>query len=460
MKSRHPLVLDLNNLFQPAIKDGIKKIADLEKTFQGVHQGVRALKRTGQLPFAKLPSDQVMFQQVVDAAKKFEHVENVVVFGIGGSALGTSSLYQTITGSYGNLLRSKNQGGLARLLVVDHIDPKTIADLFDLIEAQKNLFVFISKSGNTSEILGHYLYVKKLVPQLNGDNCFVITDYENGYFRKRAQEENYGSLSVPTGVGGRFSVFSPVGLFPLAVCGVDIEALLDGAAHGELQCQQDVMAQNPAALLALSMHAWLKKRNFSQVVMMPYSDRLRLFSDWFAQLWAESLGKKVTLDGKKEFVGSSPHKSVGVTDQHSQLQLYLEGPRDKVIVFVQVEETEAQGQLLDRELGDERIDFLSGQTLHELMTMEMVATEETLREADRPSALIKLSLINEFQLGQLYQVFMNVIPYMGALLNINPFDQPAVERIKKFTFGLMGRKGFEDFELKIKEREKRKDLIF
>lgn len=459
MKSRHPIVLDLNNLFQPAIKDGLKKISDFDKSFHQIHDGVKALKKTGQLPFSKLPSDDVILQQVQQAAQKFSGFENIVVFGIGGSALGASSLYQSFTGLYGNLKRDRKNTS-PRLFVLDNIDPNTIADVFKLTSSQKNLYIFISKSGNTSESLAQYLYVKRVAPELSNQNCFVITDSENGYLRALSEQENYESLSIPTGVGGRFSVFSSAGLFPLAVCGIDIETVLDGAQHAESQCQHDVLAQNPAALLAFSLHAWLKKKKMSQVALMPYSDLLRAFSEWFAQLWAESLGKKSTLNGKKEFIGSTPLKNVGVTDQHSQLQLYLEGPRDKIVLFVDVEDTGGQGQLSDGKIGDERIDFLVGCSLKELMTVERMATEESLRENDRPNATIRLSMINEFQMGQLYQTFMNLIPYMGSLLNINPFDQPAVERIKKFTFGLMGRKGFEDFELKIKGREKKKELIF
>lgn len=460
MKARRPLVLDLNNLFKPAIEDGLNAVLAFDKAFRRIHDGVKVLKQTGQLPFSRLPSDDVLRQEIMAAAGRYEGVDNVIVCGIGGSALGAVSMYHALAGPFGNLLRSTRPKKRARLFVVDHIDPASIMDLFDLVAPQKNLFVFVSKSGNTAETLAQYLFVKKNFAGLSPDNTFVITGAEDGFLRELAGKEGYPTLPVPSGVGGRFSVFSAVGLFPLAVCGFDIAEILDGAAHAEALCQHDVLAQNPAALLAFTVNAWLKKRGFSQVVLMPYSDRLRLFPDWFAQLWAESLGKKKTLSGKKESVGTTPIKSVGVTDQHSQLQLYLDGPRDKVILFIEVEETWATGQLCDDKFGNDRVDFLAGRSLKDLMRNEKLATEESLRENGRPNATIRLSMINEFQLGQLYQVFMNVIPYMGALLDINAFDQPAVERIKKFTFGLMGRKGFEDFKLKFEGREKRKDLVF
>lgn len=227
----------------------------------------------------------------------------------------------------------------------------------------------------------------------------------------------------------------------------------------ETLCQSSKLAQNPAGLLAMSLYAWQQKGR-SQVVVMPYADRLRLVSDWFAQLWGESLGKACTIDGQKKYVGSTPIKAVGVTDQHSQLQLYLEGPKDKVVLFIDVDDFNSDGHLSTIKTKDDRIDFLSGSSLAKLLKAEKLATEESLRENDRPNLSIKMSMVNEFQLGQLYQLFMNVIPYMGSLMGINPFDQPAVERIKQFTYGLMGRKKFDDYASKISDNPHDKRFIF
>ncbi len=457
MKARHKITLDLNNLFQPAISHGLKNLSKLEPQFKEMHQAVMVLKRTGHLPFSTLPEDPILLDNVLTQTKQYAKVQNIVVLGIGGSALGTASIYQAIHGAYANHLRAKNKTQ-PKLHVVDHIDPTTVMDLFELIKDEKNLFVIISKSGNTSETLAQYLLIKKVFGEKSQENMFFITDPHNGFLRDFVAKNNLPSLTVPTGVGGRFSAFTSVGLFPLAVSGVNITELLDGARHVENECRQGVLAQNPAALIALCTYEWMQKHKTTQVVMLPYTDRLRLFSDWFAQLWGESLGKRYTVNGKEKFIGSTPLKSVGVTDQHSQLQLYLEGPKDKIIYFVEIEKFSQKATLSDNKLDDEKIDFLTGKSLQELMRAEKIATEESLRENNRPNATIKLTEINEFQIGQLYQLFMNVIPYMGALLNINAFDQPAVERIKQFTFGLMERKGFEEYKEKIKD--KKSDLIF
>lgn len=455
MKSRHLLVLDLNHLFKPALEEGYESLNPLQDEFKDIHQGIHALKKTGHLPYATLPQDDILADNVILMARKYPQLDNVVVMGIGGSALGASSLYLAIKGAYSHLKKEKKP----RLTVVDHIEPDSTLQLLSQIEDQKNLYVIISKSGNTSETLAQYLLLKKQIPDLGKNNLFIITDSHNGCLRDLAVKEDIPCLPIPSGVGGRFSVFSAVGLFPLALAGLNIKDLLDGAAHMEKQCLSSKLEQNPAGLLAMTLNGWIQK-GYSQIVLMPYADRLRLVSDWFAQLWGESLGKAKTLDGQLKNVGSTAIKAVGVTDQHSQLQLYLEGPKDKIVLFLEVEEFLEKAHVYDGNCDDERMAFLKGKSLAQLMQAEKLATEECLRENGRPNATIRLSMINEFQLGQLYQLFMNVIPYMGALMNINPFDQPAVERIKKFTFGLMGRKDFGDFADKLKNQPKDKKLIF
>jgi glucose-6-phosphate isomerase len=458
MRSRHALKVDLNHLFKPAIVDGPKGTAAFEAVFGEAHAAISALKKTGQLPFSALPDNKPILDELLSKAAKYKSVKNVVVFGIGGSALGAASIYHALKGSHAHLMgRAKNE---ARLFVVDNIDVTTMQDTFEVIKGEKTLFIFITKSGNTPETLAQYLYVQAHYPDLKQEDVFIITDANEGCFREIADEQGITSLDIPVGVGGRFSVFSPAGLFPLALCGVDVTALLEGASHVEKQSRMAVLPQNPSALLAMALHYWTVDKSFSQIVMMPYSDRLRLFGDWFAQLWAESLGKANSLDEQKINLGSTALKAVGVTDQHSQLQLYLDGPRDKVVGFIEVEDAGALGTLSDTPLGDERIDFLNGKNLQSLLSTELQATETCLCEKQRPNFLISLPVINEYQLGQLYQMWMNVIPYIGTLMGINAFDQPAVEQIKNYTFSLMGRKGYEDSLLKLRSFKKKDDLVF
>lgn len=453
MLEKKPIHLDFNNLFFPNISDGPKRLSEISSLFLSTHKALQALRHTGQLGFANLPKETLIVEKILEAAKSYTGVQNVLVFGIGGSALGALSVEKALRQPSYRLEKK-----LPRLFVLDNIDPSLLFDIFSRVKEDDNLFVFVSKSGNTSETLAQYLFVKKHFPKFSHQQCVVITDPKEGFLRNLAEKEKIKSFSIPPSVGGRFSVFTPAGLFPLALCGIDVLELLSGAQHMETQCESEILEQNPAALLAVMLHYWLVRKTFSQVVLMPYSDHLRLVSDWFAQLFGESLGKARTIAGKEIATGFTPVKSVGVTDQHSQLQLYLEGPRDKIILFLEIENFLNPGPLSDETFKDDRIDFLSGKTLAELLIAEKSATEESLREKNCPNATIKISEVNPYQIGQLYQMFMNMIPYLGAFLEINAFDQPAVEQIKKLTFGLMGKKGFEDFCDKIPP--KKNEFIF
>lgn len=452
MRARQPLHLDLNNLFSPNIASGPKNLNDIAGFFADTHKALQVLRQTGQLAFAMLPDDTILQGDVGGLAKKYHSHDNIIVCGIGGSALGVSSLAYALQGPYAFLKKTP------RLFVLDNIDPLQMYEFKTITALAKNLFVFISKSGNTPEILAQYRFIKNNFKNLSRKNTVIITDPKQGFLRELAQKEDIPSLSIPPGVGGRFSVFSAAGLFPLALLGVPLEELLAGALHAEAQCRSDVLAQNPAALLATSFYYWLQKKSLQEVVIMPYADRLRFVTDWFAQLFAESLGKRYSLDHKEIHLGFTPIKALGVTDQHSQLQLYLEGPNNKLTLFLEIDHANPQDDFGSKKQGDERIDFLAGKSLADLIVAERQATAETLREQGRPNATIKMAEINAYQLGQLYQVFMNMIPYLGCFWNINAFDQPSVERIKEFTFGLMGRPGFED--LKISQNKKRNALIF
>lgn len=452
MKNHHPLTLDLNNACQPALENGIKDFETLNTHFQNAHPGVMALKKTGHLPFHQVISDDILIQQIERSAAQYDDLDNVIVFGIGGSALGAIAIDYA--------LKRIRTSQTTQLFVFDHIEAEPILAKLEDTKDQKNLYVFISKSGNTSETLAQFRLVQEFGIELTHDNSFFITDPHNGYLHDHIVNTDWPSLPVPSGVGGRFSVFTPVGLFPLACAGYDFKEILDGARHAEELCQKDELAQNPAGLLATSLFDWIQNKPISQVALMPYSDRLRFVSDWFAQLWSESLGKKFTNDGKEAFVGTTALKTVGVTDQHSQLQLYLEGPKDKVICFLELQEDTVQGSLGNKEFDDERVDFLKGKKLFDLQAAEKQATEESLRLAGRPNLSIKMTELNSFQMGQLLQTLLNVIPYMGALMNINAFDQPAVEQIKQFTFGLMGRPGFEEWRFKMENKPHKKEWIF
>jgi glucose-6-phosphate isomerase len=250
-------------------------------------------------------------------------------------------------------------------------------------------------------------------------------------------------LPVPENVGGRFSVLSPVGLLPAAVCGVDLGALLGGAAAMEERCRGAVFAENPAGVLAALLHHAHLVQGRPIHVLMPYSDRLRSAALWFQQLWAESLGKARTVSGEPTSAGPTPVVALGATDQHSYLQLLMEGPQDKVVIFVEVGDHGPDETIPGRHPEIEELAYLGGHSLGELINTERRATAEALRLSGRPNATVRMPEIGASTLGQLLMLLQVATVYAGALYGVDPLDQPGVELGKRLTYGLMGREGVE-----------------
>ena len=498
MPSHPDIKIDFNRAMAEGVgeKEGIniQRLFELETQTQEIHRGIQAMRGMGQIPFLHLPSDDDLLKKVQNAAKKYsEKINDIVVLGIGGSALGTGSLFNAVNGPYANF-KSTTAQKKKRLFVCDNIDPEAFTDLINIVHPSKTLFVIVSKSGVTSETLAQYLALKKLKGSVTRGsatqgrrNYFIITDPHHGALRHWANEEKIPSLEVPTGVGGRYSVFSAVGLFPLALAGIDIADLLSGARQMDKRCQTGHVWSNPAAMLAQIFYLALKDKNKSQLVFMPYCDHLHATGNWFVQLWAESLGKQYSLKGEEIFCGQTPIPCRGVTDQHSQLQLFAEGTNDKIFLFVVPEkwrrdlkigrhksplsppiitpslnpsplqgEGQGQGQgrggIIGGVGGDLEINFLQNRKMGELLHTEWAATERALTEAKRPNLTLFIPEISPHALGQLYQLLMNAAVYAGGLLNVNPFDQPGVERTKQLTRELLKQKELGGFSEMIRKR--------
>ena len=259
--------------------------------------------------------------------------------------------------------------------------------------------------------------------------------------RRAPERDGYFSLPVPPNVGGRFSVLSAVGLLSAAVGGADIESMLAGAAAMDERCRSSDLYANPAALYAGLLYLHCRKgRGIS--VMMPYTHPLRALADWYCQLWAESLGKREDLDGSDVFSGQTPVPSVGVTDQHSVMQLYQDGPFDKVITLIEV--TDAGEALPICEGGaEEELGYLAGSSFNDLFRAELAATRAALRDKGRPNLTIRVPRVDESALGELFMFFQYAVTYSGCLYNVDTFNQPGVELGKVYTYGLMGREGYE-----------------
>ncbi len=303
----------------------------------------------------------------------------------------------------------------------------------------------ITKSGNTVETMSQFMIALGMLKEALGDdfkeNIVLTTDKESGILKKISNKYGFKTYTVPDGVGGRFSVLCPVGLLSAAVLNIDIAALFEGAKAMDAACTKPDVWENPAYMYAMMMCAAMaNKANIS--VMMPYADGLLNMAEWYAQLWAESLGKRVNNEGKDVYCGQTPVRALGVTDQHSQIQLYTEGPFDKVITFIDVAEFNTRLEIPAAPIDMLDASYLAGQTVNKLIASEMRATEYAVKQAGKMNMRITIDSMDAFSIGQLFFFLEMATAAAGEFLDINAFDQPGVEAGKIATFALMGREGY------------------
>ena len=460
-----PLTLDFANCFSDRVgSHGLRAdelIAALPKLADLMNQ-LNKSRGTGWERWRDLPFNP-MRREHLSAVNKLTRklrgkTNNLVVLGIGGSALGNIALQSALNPVTYNLMPRKERGG-PRLFVLDNVDPHLVGQTLHEIrrsdpDLKRTVFNIVSKSGETAETAAQFIIIRDMLKGALGDDyakqIVAVTDPAKGTMRQICDREGFATLPVPDGVGGRFSVFSPVGLFSAAMCGIDIESLLDGAAEMDRRCSIPPTSgtlENPAAILAFILME-LTRRGKSIHVMMPYSNALYFLADWFRQLWAESLGKRVDKDGKEIFAGATPIKALGTTDQHSQVQLYREGPNDKVFGFVEVAQFD-HDVTIPTGLDVDSLRYLQNSSLSKLISAEKRATEFAFVESQRPNFTIRFPRITPHAVGQFIQMWEITTAYAGLMLNIDAYDQPAVETGKVATFGLMGRKGYEEWKTKV-----------
>lgn len=433
-------------------KDEVDSLSDKASM---VHNDLAEKRKDGSLPFFDLPyQDTSAIKELADElAAEFG---NFVLLGIGGSALGPIALQSALRHPHHNVRTKKERGGRPRMFFVDNVDPDQFSKLIESIKLDKTVFNVITKSGGTSETMAQFMIARGMVRKGLGKKAlkkhFVcITDPEKGNLRKIVRDDKLRSLEVPPLVGGRFSVFTPVGLLSAAVSGIDIDELLAGAASMDRRTSKSGIWENPAYLSATLQYLADTKKGKNISVMMPYSQALKDVADWYRQIWAESLGKKFDLQGKVVHSGQTPVKALGATDQHSQVQLYMEGPNDKTFTFLRVEEFDTK-VTIPKDFADvPGAAFLIGKSLNQLINAEQAATETALMQAGRPCATIRVPAVNPYTLGQILYLFEVQTAFAGGLYGIDPFDQPGVEEGKLLTYAMMDRPGYEN---KKKELEK------
>ena len=381
--------------------------------------------------------------------------DNILVLGIGGSALGGLAVTEALLKPYWNLLTPEQRNGLPRIFFLDNIDPDSINGLLNILDLKKTLVNVITKSGSTAETMSQYMIVKNMLEkELQDDyrkNIVVTTDKNVGILRQLADQEGYKTFVIPDDVGGRFSVFSAVGLLPFALVGIDIDELTNGIKDMDLALKNTDIHENIAAQNALIHYLMDTKKGKNISVMMPYSSRLKYVSDWYTQLWAESLGKEFDIDGNRVNVGQTPIKALGATDQHSQIQLYNEGPNNKLITFIRVENFDTTLEI-PKIFEYTGIGYLGGKTINDLINAEADSTRVALSDYSRPTITISMDRINPYNLAQLLYMLEVQTAIAGELYHINTFNQPGVEQAKNYTYALMGRSGYEDSAQQLQEK--------
>lgn len=403
----------------------------------------------GDAGFISLPA------QDTTAIKKFAKdvsgkFNDLVIVGIGGSSLGVETLCTALL-PYGYNARSfAERGCFPRVWVADNVDPCRMTSILSECQPEDTFVCIITKSGSTVETAANfgiiYEWLSQKVQNPKKQIC-AITDPEKGALRAMANEKSFESFSIQPNVGGRFSVLSPVGLIPAALLGMDVDKLLEGAAA--------VVKDNYEKILTLSaIYMYFMEHGKSINVMMSYSSRLISFADWYCQLWAESLGKHKDKEGREVFFGTTPVRATGTIDQHSQVQLYKEGPNDKFFTFIEVLSHDK-----DRKIASPypAYDYLNGVTLGSLCNIELKGTEAALKNAGRPSIKISMDIVDEANIGSLFMLFQYIVPVIGLEKGIDPFNQPGVEEGKEYAYGLLGRDGFDGTRKKFEEIYKKQD---
>jgi glucose-6-phosphate isomerase len=439
------LTLDFTNIMSESIGEDCgltsEDINSLRDKIKEIHFEILQ-RRPKELYFLDLPDQNT--EEIRSLAEDIRNnSEFFLLLGIGGSALGPKALFEALKPFY-------NLKGSPKIFIYDNVDPATLQSILSMINLQKTTVNVITKSGSTLETISSFLILLNALKKVHSKELskwiIATTNPEKGILREIAIKEGLRTLPIHPQIVGRFSVLSPVGLLLSAVSGINIKAVLKGAKDLSMRCNEENIWKNPAYMYGALMYLMNQKKGKNISVLIPYSDRLKTFSEWYCQLWAESLGKNNQ--------GQTPYPSVGTTDQHSQLQLWMEGPADKVITFIRIENYGTDISILPEDI--ESLGYLKNHTLGQLINLEQEATELALLKAGRPNLRINIPIIDGYYMGQLFMFFELATVVAGMLYGVNTFNQPGVEEGKNLVYGVMGRKGYES---KRKEVEIYREVI-
>ncbi len=432
--------LDVNGAAADLIGDGGLASDELDALGPRISEVTHALKgrrSAGELPVLDVPGDTAALAAVKAlAAEVREECDTLIVLGVGGSVRGAASLVQALG------------DGNPRVLVVDGLDPYRLGALLDDLDPERTTFNIVSHSGETPETLAQFLIVRDVLLHALGAvdytrRVIVTTDAEHGPLRQVVHDEGFRDVVVPAGIGARFSALTAAALFPAAVAGGRVDDVLAGAVWMDTRCQAADVRRNPAHLLATLLYLADTRRRQNVLVVLPYSDRLRAFAGWCAHLWTESLGKAPTLEGAAAHVGQTVVAGDGTGAHHAWLQLLTEGPRDKVVCMLRVEDHGRELAVPPAFADLEAIGYLGSAGIGSLLNLEQRAAEAALAEHGRPSVVLALPQINAFTMGQLSYLFEAATVFAAGLYRVDPFTEPGANATQRLLLGLAGRSGFD-----------------
>ncbi len=446
---------DFTNAVGDNVKDGVS--VEKVKSISGkLHDFLESFRKSPP-GFVRVLDDSTEIEKVTEFAKRYRKFQNFVSVGIGGSALGIQAIQSALLSPRWNSLSYDEREHHPRLFVMDNVDPERVNSILEAIEPSETVFNVISKSGSTAETMANYMIVRGLLESRGIEpksHIVFTTDPNEGVLRKISIDEEIPSLEIPSNIGGRFSVLTSVGLLSSAVMGVDVKSLVEGAKEAVTTfLTQDDTLKNPV-LFNAAIHYLYSEMGKRISVMMAYSNALYKLADWYRQLWAESLGKERTLTGEVVNAGQTPVKALGTVDQHSQVQLYMEGPNDKIITFLRVNKFRKEIRIPKVHKERQELSYLGGAKMSELMNSEQEATALALVEHGRPNITLIFERIDAKEVGRFFGYYESLVTAMGYLYGINTFDQPGVELGKLNTYALMEREGYESQRMRIEKMKK------
>lgn len=418
-----------------------EEVQALSGRLEIARRALRERKDSGALGFFDVPKRRPSLDAMRALLRKLDKdIDTLVVIGIGGSLLGTQAVHAALDG-----LESSKRGARSLKLVFagDATDPRAVRDVIDAVDWKRAAINVISKSGDTIEPMSVFVLLRERLVKAVGrakaaKRTIATTDAAKGTLREIADREGYATLPVPN-VGGRFSVFTEVGAFPLLAAGIDVEDLWKGAAAEDAAFWKTSPTRNVPMLFA-GLQWLLYRRGKTISVLMPYAKRLQLVGQWYRQLWAESLGKKSDRHRNRVYTGPTPVAAIGPADQHSQLQLYIEGPSDKIVTLLEIDAFGVDERLPEPWPDIEGVSYFSGHTLKDIVHAEREATAEALAENRRPNGTLQMPDLSGKSLGSLLQALMTATAVAGELWDVDAFDQPGVEAGKRNMYRLLGRK--------------------